>query len=600
MGYSKSDSQTKTVNSGSDYVDFAFDIGFSITKAKQDGLIPYSKLTKVVLTVYGNINTATNTGTMTATFGGSSIGNSVKVGGSASEKSLSGEITSRFNTEGESVGTLKNSSDYLSVRINGPIYIFGAKFDHKSRCTVEYYWEEPHSHSYTSSSSVIVNPTCTTAGTKRKYCSCGAYTDETIPVLGHSYIDIVTPPTCTSQGYTTHSCGGCSHSYVDTYVAAKGHSWVNATCNTPKTCSVCGATEGSALGHTEGEYVKENIIEATCTTEGSYDARVYCATCGRHLYDKKYTTPVLSHNYVATNVVQPSGTSPGYTEYTCSNGCGGSELRDYTNSISVKAGTGCSQITVDGVEPTTEGATRNFVFWQNSVFTLYSYPKTGYVFEKWIIRDANSSVTEDTRQNLPVTLSSNISVEAVYKLVTYTATFLNGDGSTLETVTVTHGSTPVCTKTPTKASTDKYIYTWDNANPWTPAIGALTGNQVYTPNFISKAYFTLSFDYNELASAYDCELVTGQQVGSGLRFTEGSVVKVTAKVKQGYVLSHWEDGSTDNPRLVTITGDIMLAVTITPIPPKFTSVKMLYQNKQISETNKVLANQFFRIVVGVE
>jgi hypothetical protein len=386
----------------------------------------------------------------------------------------------------------------------------------------------PHAHSYTSSSSVIVNPTCETAGTRRKYCSCGAYTDETIPALGHSYVDIVTPPTCTSQGYTTHNCGGCSHSYVDTYVAA------------------------------------------------------------------------LGHNYVATNVVQPSGTSPGYTQYTCSNGCGGSERRDYTNSISVKAGTGCSQITIDGAEPTTEGATRNFVLWQNSVFTLYSYPKTGYVFEKWIIKDANGSASEDTRQNLPVTLSSNISVEAVYKLATYTATFLNGDGSTLETVTVTHGSTPVCSKTPTKASTDKYIYTWDNANPWTPAIGALIGNQTYTPNFISKAYFTLSFDYNELASAYDCELVTGEQVGSGLRFTEGSVVKVTAKVKQGYVLSHWEDGSTDNPRLVTITGDIILAVTITPILPKFTSVQMLYQNQQISETNKVLANQFFRIVVGVE
>ena len=29
-----------------------------------------------------------------------------------------------------------------------------------------------------------------------------------------------------------------------------GHNWVEADCTTPKTCTVCGATEGSALGHT--------------------------------------------------------------------------------------------------------------------------------------------------------------------------------------------------------------------------------------------------------------------------------------------------------------------------------------------------------------
>ena len=28
-----------------------------------------------------------------------------------------------------------------------------------------------------------------------------------------------------------------------------GHIWVEATCETPKTCSVCGKTEGKALGH---------------------------------------------------------------------------------------------------------------------------------------------------------------------------------------------------------------------------------------------------------------------------------------------------------------------------------------------------------------
>ena len=41
------------------------------------------------------------------------------------------------------------------------------------------------------------------------------------------------------------------------------HTWGEATCTAPKTCSLCGETEGEALGHTE-EIVAGK--EATCTT----------------------------------------------------------------------------------------------------------------------------------------------------------------------------------------------------------------------------------------------------------------------------------------------------------------------------------------------
>ena len=41
----------------------------------------------------------------------------------------------------------------------------------------------------------------------------------------HSYTSVVTSPTCTAQGYTTHTCTTCSSSYIDTYTNALGHSW---------------------------------------------------------------------------------------------------------------------------------------------------------------------------------------------------------------------------------------------------------------------------------------------------------------------------------------------------------------------------------------
>lgn len=67
-----------------------------------------------------------------------------------------------------------------------------------------------------------MDPTCTTSGTTGgTYCGdCGNAVDkETIlPALGHDYKDVVTPPTMTEQGYTTHTCGTCGDSYVDSYV----------------------------------------------------------------------------------------------------------------------------------------------------------------------------------------------------------------------------------------------------------------------------------------------------------------------------------------------------------------------------------------------
>ena len=96
----------------------------------------------------------------------------------------------------------------------------------------------------------------------------------------HSYKDVVTAPTCTEKGHTTHTCS-CGDSYVDTYTDPLGHDLkddaaVAATCTTAGTtagkhCTRCDYKEGmetiAALGHAwdEGMVTKE----ATETTQGS-------------------------------------------------------------------------------------------------------------------------------------------------------------------------------------------------------------------------------------------------------------------------------------------------------------------------------------------
>lgn len=84
-----------------------------------------------------------------------------------------------------------------------------------------------------------------------------ATTGTTEPAHEHSYTQVVTAPDCTNGGYTTNTCQ-CGDSYVSDEVAALGHTWTDATCNAPKTCSVCGTTEGEAAGHsyTQGACVR--------------------------------------------------------------------------------------------------------------------------------------------------------------------------------------------------------------------------------------------------------------------------------------------------------------------------------------------------------
>ena len=72
----------------------------------------------------------------------------------------------------------------------------------------------------------------------------------------HSYTAVVTDPTCTAKGYTTHTCA-CGDSYVDTYTDALGHAWDNGTVTKPATateagiktfaCTRCSATKTETI-----------------------------------------------------------------------------------------------------------------------------------------------------------------------------------------------------------------------------------------------------------------------------------------------------------------------------------------------------------------
>ena len=114
----------------------------------------------------------------------------------------------------------------------------------------------------------------------------------------HSYKAVVTAPTCTEKGYTTHTCA-CGDSYVDTYTDALGHAWDN------------------------GKVTKE-------PTETETGVKTFtCTRCGE---TRTETMPVIPHVHSYKDVVTaPTCTAKGYTTHTCA--CGDSYVDTYTDAL---------------------------------------------------------------------------------------------------------------------------------------------------------------------------------------------------------------------------------------------------------------------------
>ena len=155
-------------------------------------------------------------------------------------------------------------------------------------------------------------PTCTEDGIG-KVCmvceTCGRelYSYTYTIDASHSYSEVVTPPTCTSEGYTTYTCSVCGDSYKDKTKPATGHTWGEwEIIDSPKcaddgaqkrSCKTCGAIEQkgvSANGHVwENDY--EVDMEANCVEDGSKS--IHCSVCDAIKPESSVTIPALGHSF---------------------------------------------------------------------------------------------------------------------------------------------------------------------------------------------------------------------------------------------------------------------------------------------------------------
>jgi len=162
--------------------------------------------------------------------------------------------------------------------------------------------------------------TCTADGINAYVCTnCRDQKNEVVTALGHSIESVVTAPTCTVEGYTTHTCSVCEYTYTDSKVPATGHKYetttVDATCTTDGSVTykcACGDTKVETITATGHAY--EAVVTAPTCTAGGYTTHT-CKNCGDNYITDEVSA--VGHNFEAV-VTAPTCTVEGYTTHTCS------------------------------------------------------------------------------------------------------------------------------------------------------------------------------------------------------------------------------------------------------------------------------------------
>ncbi len=189
-----------------------------------------------------------------------------------------------------------------------------------------------------------------TSATATFTCTRGCGNKQTATASGSSITNVVTTPAeCETEGLRTYTAkvmfGG--EEYVTTTtetIEALGHDLEHheaqpATCieigwNAYDTCTRCDYTtyvEIEALGHTEGEAVRENEVPASCTAAGSYDEVVYCSVCGEELSREEKVIDALGHDLEHHEAKPATCTEIGWDAYDTCSRC------DYTTYIEIEA-----------------------------------------------------------------------------------------------------------------------------------------------------------------------------------------------------------------------------------------------------------------------
>ena len=179
--------------------------------------------------------------------------------------------------------------------------------------------------------------------------------------------------------------------------------------------------------------------------------------------------------------------------------------------------------------------------------TLRATPNANYTFTRW-----NDGVVQNPRT---VTVTENASYTAIFATEggqTYTLTLTVNDPS-LGTV-MGGGSYPAGTPVQITAypNAGAEFVRWSDGNTRNPRTVRVDSDMTLEAEFASAATYTITVN--------SADPTMGQAFGGGT-YHIGETVEISALANSGYEFMRWNDGNSDNPRTITVTGDATYTAT---------------------------------------
>ena len=206
-------------------------------------------------------------------------------------------------------------------------------------------------------------------------------------------------------------------------------------------------------------------------------------------------------------------------------------------------GGGGTMYTVNVVSenPLLGSVTGGGTFPAGTVIEIGATPSPSARFVSWDDGNADNPRT--------VTVTGDITYTAKFEaLQNYTITVVSGNpamgtveggGTFLEGTVINISATPL---------TGYYFIGWSDGNADNPRSITVTANETYVAQFGTNPVQTFTLTVM-------CNSSEGSTIGSGT-YTAGSTATIAAFPNSGYLFDKWQDNVTDNPRQVTVTGDM--------------------------------------------
>ncbi|MCI2085561.1 MAG: InlB B-repeat-containing protein [Olsenella sp.] len=293
------------------------------------------------------------------------------------------------------------------------------------------------------------------------------------------------------------------------------------------------------------------------TTKGGADIKssqgtgIFTMTGGAGTQDKTYQvtqsgTSITYANIPITSAKLHNGAKYADTadEYTLTEGAAaGTQYHFSTKSqkwtteqepvtVTFDANEGTGTMDDQAVEPDTATA-----------LTANAFTREGYDFTGWNTKaDGTGDSYADAAE---VTLTQDVTLYAQWKAKTFTITWKDADGTTLETDTdVPYDTTPSYDgTTPVKAADAQYTYTFKG---WSPEVAKVTGDATYT-----AVYDQTVNQYTVTWANADGTVISTQKVAYGeTPKYEGATPTKPADSQYTYTFKGW------NPEVTKVTGDV--------------------------------------------